>query len=61
MSNLSKETIIENNAEHLGFSGYFLYQVFDDPSGIIILGKLPSFDTVFEIADLLDINIEVER
>ena len=58
ISNLSRESIIENGAEHMGFDGYFLFEVSDDPScnGITILGKACSLDAAFHLADAWNTN-----
>ncbi len=54
IATLSCQTVIENDAEHLGFDGYFLFEVSDSPEckGITILGKACSADAAFRLLDV---------
>ena len=54
IATLSKHAIIENEAEHLGFEGYFLFETSDvvGSKGISILGKVTSIDAAFRMIDL---------
>ena len=54
IATLSRQTVIENDAEHLGFDGYFLFEVSDIPGckGITIIGKVCSVDTAFRLVDV---------
>ncbi|WP_102854049.1 hypothetical protein [Phaeobacter inhibens] len=55
IASLSREAIIECEAEHLGFDGFFVFETFDLPDikGINILGKVASFDAGIQLANLL--------
>ena len=55
IASLSRQAIIDCEAEHLGFDGYFVFEAFDRPGikGINILGKVASFDAGVQLADLL--------
>lgn len=54
IATLSRKTIINANAEHLGFDGYFLFEAIDTPEvkGINILGKATDLDAAFRLIDL---------
>jgi len=54
VATLARQTILDAGAEHLGFSGYFVFEVDDSPEakGISILGKASSLDAALRIADL---------
>lgn len=54
IATLSRETIRNAGAEHLGFGGYFLFEAVDEPmsKGISILGKACSLEAAIEIVDL---------
>ena len=54
IATLSHETVIENDAGHLGFDGYFLFEVSDNPErkGITILGKACSFDAALRLIEV---------
>ncbi len=54
IATLSRQTVIESSAEHLGFSGYFIFEAKDAPDqkGITILGKVPSMDAAFRLMDI---------
>ena len=51
IANLSRQSIIENGAEHMGFDGFFLFEVSEDPdcNGVTILGKVCSLDAAFHL------------
>lgn len=51
---LSKQTIIDNGAEHLGFGGLFLFETNDGPGlkGINILAKTVSLDAAFQMLSI---------
>ena len=53
IATLSDQTVIENDAEHLGCNGYFLFEVSDEPGcgGIAILAKVCSLDAAFRLMD----------
>lgn len=54
IAELSRQSIIDNNAEHLGFDGYFIFETHDGPvsRGISILAKLASLDAAFSVLEL---------
>jgi len=54
IATLSRKTIVDAGAEHLGLSGYFLFETHDtaDTKGINILGKASSLDAAFRLIDL---------
>jgi hypothetical protein len=54
IATLSRETIVNSGAEHLGFSGYFLFEADDTPEakGISVLGKASSIEAAFRLIDL---------
>lgn len=58
LASLSRETIVESRAEHLGFQGYFLFEVSDKPgaSGINVLGKVASYDAAIRLIELLKLT-----
>lgn len=55
IASLSRQTIIDSDAEHLGFDGFFVFEAFDLPNqkGLNILGKVASFDAGVQLANLL--------
>ncbi|WP_322889336.1 MULTISPECIES: hypothetical protein [unclassified Yoonia] len=55
IASLSRQAIIECEAEHLGFDGFFVFETCDEPGrqGINILGKVASFDAGVQLANLL--------
>lgn len=55
MGSLSKSTIAEASAEHLGFEGYFVFETDDSAlsRGIEVLGKTTCFDSAIRLADLI--------
>lgn len=54
IATLSRQSVIENHAEHLGFDGYFLFETTDDPNvtGLSILAKALSVDAAFRMLDV---------
>jgi len=54
IATLSRQSVIENEAEHLGFDGYFLFETSDtvEPKGLTILGKVSSLDAAFRLLDV---------
>jgi len=54
VATLARQTIVEAGADHLGFSGYFLFEADDNPErkGISILGKASSLEAAFRLIDL---------
>lgn len=54
ISELSRESIIENGAEHLGFGGYFLFETRNDRTrrGINILARFASLDAALEMLEI---------
>jgi hypothetical protein len=58
IATLARETIIDSGAEHLGFDGYFLFEVSDIPGerGINILGKASSLEAAMRLADIWELG-----
>ncbi|MFL1875068.1 MULTISPECIES: hypothetical protein [Bacteria] len=54
VATLSRHTIKESGADHLGFSGYFVFETEDNPgrTGINILGKAISFEAAMRLVDI---------
>lgn len=54
IATLSRKTIENAGADHLGVGGYFLFEASDlpDKKGITILGKVASLDAAFRLIDL---------
>jgi hypothetical protein len=54
VATLSRQTIIECGADHLGFSGYFVFEADDTPTskGISVLGKACSIEAAFRLIDI---------
>ena len=54
IATLSHETVNENDAAHLGYDGYFLFEVSDNPEckGITILGKVCSVDAALRLTEV---------
>ena len=54
IAELSRESIIESEAEHLGFGGYFLFETNEafGLRGIRVLAKVASLDAAFSMLDL---------
>lgn len=55
VGSLSKSTINEASAQHLGYEGYFVFETDDTAlsNGIEILGKTTCYDSAMRIADLI--------
>lgn len=53
VATLSEASVAENDAEHLGFDGYFLFEADDEPGseGITVLGKFSCFDTAMHLVE----------
>lgn len=58
IATLARQTIIDSGAEHLGFSGYFVFEASDLPGekGISVLGKTCSFETAIRLAEIWQIG-----
>lgn len=54
ISELSRESIIDSGAEHLGFGGYFLFETGNDNArrGINILARVASFDAALAMLEI---------
>lgn len=54
IAELSRESIVESEAEHLGFGGYFLFETNDAEGvrGIRVLARLASLDAAFSMLSL---------
>jgi hypothetical protein len=54
VATLSRQTIVNAGATHLGFSGYFVFEAVDSPDakGISVLGKATSLEAAFRLIDL---------
>jgi hypothetical protein len=54
IAQLSRQAIIDNEAEHLGFGGYFIFETHDGPDrhGINVLAKACSLDAAFTLLDI---------
>ncbi|MBR0963295.1 hypothetical protein JQ554_04190 [Bradyrhizobium diazoefficiens] len=54
VATLARQTIVEAGADHLGFTGYFVFEADDTPAskGISILGKASSLEAAFRLIDL---------
>ncbi len=52
---LADQTIIENEMEHLGLDGYFLFEASEEPAskGITIIAKVCSLEAAFQLAPLI--------
>ncbi len=55
IASLSRRTIEDCGASHMGYDGYFVFEASDLPNqrGIIILGKVASFEAALALADIL--------
>lgn len=55
VGSLSKSTVAESAAHHLGFEGYFVFETDDSAisGGIEILGKTTCYDSALRLADLI--------
>jgi hypothetical protein len=56
---LARQTIVEAGADHLGFSGYFVFEADDsqEKKGISILGKASSLEAAFRLIDLWTLRL----
>ena len=53
IATLSRETIVNAGADHLGFDGYFVFEAHDGCAGALnILGKTSSLEAAFRLSDL---------
>ena len=54
VATLARQTIVDAGADHLGFSGYFVFEADNNPEskGISVLGKAASLETAFRLIDL---------
>ena len=54
IAELSRQSIIDSDAEHLGFGGYFLFETKEGGRGrgINVLARVASLDAAFEMLDL---------
>lgn len=54
IAELSRESIIESHAEHLGFGGYFIYETCEGGArrGINVLARVTSLDAAFSMLDI---------
>jgi hypothetical protein len=54
IATLSRQSIIDSGAEHLGFTGYFVFEADDSPEakGISVLGKACSLEAALRLIDL---------
>jgi hypothetical protein len=54
VATLSRQTIVDAGADHLGFSGYFVFEANDTPTakGIAVLGKALSLEAAFRLIEL---------
>ena len=61
IATLSRKTIEDAGASHLGVDGYFLFEANDMPDrkGITILGKVVSLDAAFRLIDIWSIRSEM--
>ena len=55
IASLSRGTIEDCGAAHMGYEGYFVFEATDMPCqrGITILGKALSFESAMTLADLI--------
>lgn len=55
VATLSRKTIVEAGADHLGFDGYFLFEAVDSEKfgrGIEVLAKAASLEAAFRMIEL---------
>jgi hypothetical protein len=54
IATLSRQTVVASGAEHLGLTGYFLFEANDTPEskGISVLGKASSIEAAFRLIDI---------
>lgn len=59
LGTLSPQSLSTHDAEHLGFDGYFLFEVSDAPEdkGMNILGKAPSLEAAFRLMDIWQAHV----
>jgi hypothetical protein len=55
VATLSRQTLIDAGAAHLGVEGYFLFEACDAPGsvGITVLGKAVSFEAALRLSDVI--------
>ena len=56
ISTLSKSAVSENSLNHLGDSGFFLYE--SSPHGIEVLAKVASFEAALRLMELLEVGMQ---
>lgn len=58
IATLSRETIVNAGADHLGFDGYFVFEAYEDrrAGALNILGKTSSLEAAFRLSDLWTAN-----
>lgn len=54
IAELSRQSIIDNDAEHLGFGGYFIFETQEGAGlrGIRVLARIASLDAAFAMLEL---------
>jgi hypothetical protein len=54
VATLSRQTLVDSGAAHMGCEGYFLFEARDDvgAKGITVLGKAVSFDAAMRLVDI---------
>ncbi len=54
IAELSRKSIVDSDAEHLGFGGYFLFETIEGEGarGIRVLARVASLDAAFAMLDL---------
>jgi hypothetical protein len=54
VATLARQTIVDAGSDHLGLSGYFVFETNNNPKtkGISVLGKAASLETAFRLIDL---------
>jgi hypothetical protein len=59
VATLSRQTLINAGAAHLGLEGYFVFEANNSPgsSGITVLGKAISFEAALRLADVISPRI----
>jgi hypothetical protein len=58
IAQLSRQTILDADASHLGFGGYYLFETVENclVNGINVLCKAVSLDAAFRLADIMGAN-----
>jgi len=58
VATLSRETVIDSEAQHLGFEGYFVFEASDGAGekGISVLGKTVSFEAAMRFIELFKLH-----